>query len=1021
MKTSYLVLSLALLVVLCSHSFSQSPGLIVRPAGGNGVTVLNPNGDGYSSATTAGYSSNDITESEIPFKIIPTAYTEPTGDLNTGPSGGFTDLVVKVDGSGMYLYKDATNIYFRQRIGSIISGSKAYSMLIDTDGKMGSSGPAADPNYVAPSGSSSGNPGFEFEVVLKTNFNVTVNSIDGASSPTLVANYSLNTNSQISVALSTDSGNPDYFYDWYVPLSSIGSPGSMRVVGTTVTSPNSAFQGTRSDVYGINDANYKLSIKAWEAAAIAQPSINLTTFTGVGATCTAAPVLNSPISTGSSITVSGTWTRADATKPSSAVISLYKNNTIIGNTAVSSGSTWNIVVSSIASGDVFYAKALASGESECLASNNVQAVGCTNQTSLSGVSISCGTLRGFDGLASASSSVRIYTVTTSGYTLFADETTTTYKVIRTGTAWKYDGPNTNSADPCTGGQADVPAASYAITVQNAGQCESDYFIYCDGLTQTAAPTITQATLSDASTTVSGTTVASATVRLFKNGQLYGAVTANGSGAYSYSSLVLRAGDVVEVSAQSTGQCVSTRTSRTVVCFTSAPSIDTDNNGNVIVGATTITGRSSEPVSTTIRVYDNLSTLVGTTTVLSNGTWSLTATVAASKSYYATAQNGTCSVSSNSSSVVAYSYTSVCPTITNSPNENSTIVSGTLPSTFTGTVKLYQDDYLIGSQAVASATTWSITPSISLYSNGVLKATALAALSAESTGCSTTTVSCSSPSTPSITPTSSSIQTGQTVTFNVSNVNASTWYALLDNTGISYATSFYRSTSSSFSLPSNVFNSAGSYNLKLTADKLTGCPASFSTASITVSAPLLPVEFKRIFAVKMPEGAMIKWEVANEIDLAQYEVERSTDGVNFTKIGIVQPKSAGNENSYFFMDDQLTGSSKTYYYRVKQVDFDGKFEFSRIVSVLSTQNLSMKLSPNPASSEVEIFISAAVDEEDARLDMVDFNGRVVFTKNLSIQKGESAVHLYDLYGKPRGQYALRLRTSVGTSFAKLVLQ
>lgn len=159
------------------------------------------------------------------------------------------------------------------RIGSIISGSKGYSALIDTDGKMGNSAPYADPNYLAPTNTGNGNPGFEYEVVLQTNFQVAVYNVNGSANPgSPVATYALNTNSQISMALTKDGNNPDYFYDWYVPLSVIGSPASFRVTATTVTSPNSALQGTRSDIYGINDLQANPT-NAWVTATNAQPTI----------------------------------------------------------------------------------------------------------------------------------------------------------------------------------------------------------------------------------------------------------------------------------------------------------------------------------------------------------------------------------------------------------------------------------------------------------------------------------------------------------------------------------------------------------------------------------------------------------------------------------------------------------------------------------------------------------------------------------------------------------------------------
>src|SRR5438067_12219438 len=81
---------------------AQSPGLIVEPKNGNGVTFLNPNGDKFTSATAAGFTTSDETQSEIPYKIVPPAISEPTGDQNGGPNGGYSDFVVNAAGNGFY-------------------------------------------------------------------------------------------------------------------------------------------------------------------------------------------------------------------------------------------------------------------------------------------------------------------------------------------------------------------------------------------------------------------------------------------------------------------------------------------------------------------------------------------------------------------------------------------------------------------------------------------------------------------------------------------------------------------------------------------------------------------------------------------------------------------------------------------------------------------------------------------------------------------------------------------------------
>lgn len=121
------LLSIAFIIMVAA-AMAQSPGLIVRPAGGNGITPLNPNGYGFSSYSADGFVSNDVTESEISYKIIPPVFLEPTSDLMRGPSELYSDLVRQVDGSGFYVYNIGTNLLFRLRLGNIVSGSKGYGV-----------------------------------------------------------------------------------------------------------------------------------------------------------------------------------------------------------------------------------------------------------------------------------------------------------------------------------------------------------------------------------------------------------------------------------------------------------------------------------------------------------------------------------------------------------------------------------------------------------------------------------------------------------------------------------------------------------------------------------------------------------------------------------------------------------------------------------------------------------------------------------------------------------------------------
>jgi hypothetical protein len=215
--------SLIIAFFITTVLFAQTPGLILKPATGAGASVLDPDGDGYVSAKTNGVQigftnppNNDVTQSEIPY--APIVQPDPTSDLLRGPSCSFGDIV-GVDAAGnnaIMSYYDGTNLLVRFRLSGYAPNSKGYTLFNDTDQKFGFTGPNADPNAVA------GNPGFEVEITLMTNFDVGVYKIDGsATAGTAVATYSYDTHCQKSVAITRACDDADYFYDFYVPFSAL--------------------------------------------------------------------------------------------------------------------------------------------------------------------------------------------------------------------------------------------------------------------------------------------------------------------------------------------------------------------------------------------------------------------------------------------------------------------------------------------------------------------------------------------------------------------------------------------------------------------------------------------------------------------------------------------------------------------------------------------------------------------------------------------------------------------------------
>jgi hypothetical protein len=1045
-------------IIVCSflNASAQSPGQIVRRSSAS--AVLDANSDGYISLpANTGFTTSDITQSEIPFKTIPLAFTEPIGDLATGASGGFTDLVTSpTDKSGLMAYNDGTNLIFRLRVGGISSGAKAYSILIDADFKAGNSGSQPDPNYVAPTSQGSGNIGFEWEVLLATGntTTVTIYETDGKTGPSIVQAYqTTNSNNwQIATALTTNSNNPDYFYDFYVPLSAFtgtyalsGSAG-FRMVATTVNSPTSALTGSRSDIFGVNDVNYPSTPNGWLAALNGTPPITLSQLStgSIAGACTNPPVItSSSVVIGSGQSISGTWTRRDATMDANANITIYRYsaagsllNTYPSTTAypsgIATGGAWTLTGITAASGDYFVAKAKGTSgtlnESECLQSNIIYAV-CSSV--LSPTVLSSSGAKGICGsLTTGATGALIYKMDATGNTLMnASNVNTTYT------------SSTFSWFTCSGGTNNVTNGTYMVILTGNG-CQSTPVFDCissgngslTGLSTSTGITFPTA-IYPFNTSISGvvpTYTATQVATLFINNVLKTTVTipANTT-SYLFTGLQLNANDNIKVYLSGNGCTVYN--SATVVCYNQPPVITTDANGVLLAGATTITGTSAASAGITLN-KTNATTNSWTTTANGSGVWSVTVpALVAGDTYTATvtSTSGCSTASTASSTATVATVTTTCPTIsltpvTNTPyTDTSTIVYGTVNVTTSGSiVRLYVDGALAGSQTINTTGTqnWTIVSSLPFYSGAVLKPTFQSgATGSEKTDCGvTSTVVCTSPATPAVSPASSTIFTGQKVTYTVTTPVSSTWYAVTDNTGKSYATSVFTPNTTTFTLPTNNFSAAGTYNLLISADKLTGCAASTASATVVVNAVVTSVQFISVSAAKASGGITVNWTVAQESEVDHYEVEKSFDGVNFGVAGSVKFKEVNTlVNKYSFTDVGTANTDKVYY-RIRQVDHNLFYTLSSIVMVKTAPDKILQIWPNPASDQVTVNITVN-NAQATYIDMLDLTGSKLLTKQVNLMAGANSIIIKNLNSFSPGVYLFKIVADGETTMQKIVIK
>ena len=724
-----------LIFALFGSLCAQTPGLIYKPAASVlGRSVLDPNGDGFVSLTTAGFSGTDYgSASELNMVSLPILGIEPTGDLTTGASGGHTDIVNNGSSSNQscyILYKSVGGVDYliiRFRIGSASTSSKGYSFLLDTDGVFGS--------LLA-----SGNPGFDKEVVLETGNSGKISIYNHSISGTTLANsYALDEYHQRSVALSTNSSNPDYFYDFFVPYSGLGLASQpVRISAVTVTSAGSGITGSKSDYNGINDQLYGNDPIAIANALINSfPSAPLTSLTDgyvYAASKSTAPVVNGGITT-SSTSISGTSSEANGT-----VVTIYKNGVSIG-TATVTGNVWTLSgVTGLTAGNLITAKATATDKtiSDASAAIEVTAVApcftkppvITLRTSTDAPGGTVGITGTWSGAVVPNGSnvvIKLYSQTLQNgtYSSIAALNNNTYYVKVDGT-WQFVTTLSSNQLQTTNFFA---TATIISTACESGLSEVSKKTNGQTGTVTAAPTLVTTTILASasvarSVVVTNNDATAAILILYENGyeiaRTASTIAAGANHTFSYTGFIEADSVFARAQSATTDYWLSNLSNKVVVSASAVQTTVPFISGTYIAGSSkTVSGTSTEAAGSTITLYKAGTTLLGTATVTAYGTWTISGLTLATSDVltaYAKAAGKTLSAVSNAVTVAASA--PGAPVITGSYQSGATSISGTGAS---GTVTVYVDGSAVGSVTVTGAWTLSGIAAGQLYKGGVITA------------------------------------------------------------------------------------------------------------------------------------------------------------------------------------------------------------------------------------------------------------------------------------------------------------
>jgi hypothetical protein len=207
-------------------------------------------------------------------------------------------------------------------------------------------------------------------------------------------------------------------------------------------------------------------------------------------------------------------------------------------------------------------------------------------------------------------------------------------------------------------------------------------------------------------------------------------------------------------------------------------------------------------------------------------------------------------------------------------------------------------------------------------------------------------------------------------------------------------------------------------------KVTNLTGNFSPFGVGSAGSPLPVELLQFNAIRSGNAVIISWITASEKNNDHFLIERTTDGIHFTTIAHVKGAGNSNEKITYTVTDQapLPGIS---YYRLKQVDNDGKYEVSELEEVIfetSDQELAFSVYPNPATAQVFLKFYSIEKGQPLLITVYDLMGKVVFSQTVVPEKSNDHVIAIDIAGQlPAGMYVIAASSAYKGEQKKLIVR
>jgi hypothetical protein len=247
-------------------------------------------------------------------------------------------------------------------------------------------------------------------------------------------------------------------------------------------------------------------------------------------------------------------------------------------------------------------------------------------------------------------------------------------------------------------------------------------------------------------------------------------------------------------------------------------------------------------------------------------------------------------------------------------------------------------------------------------------------------------------------------TSFTYTSQSSNVNLNQFAVRSSLDGFASDLATPPSTGGTVTLGAEFLDIPSSVEFRVYAWGATNVNNTFSINDFTFQGTaVLPVELIEFKAIATPDASTLKFTTASESNNSHFEIERSADSRNFTKIGEITGAGTTHQTHvYQFIDERpMKGIN---YYRLKQVDFDGSIDYSKVVSIRFGKSQVITVFPTLVNDQINIELEEA-SELDGVWEVLDMQGRRVMNGSFA---AENIACVADLSQLLKGNYVLRVQ-------------